>query len=305
MHTVLELELCVKSFLYRIFCGFFLGISIFAPGVSGSVMAVVMGIYPRLIDIVSNPFKEFKKNVAYLFPMGIGALLSLVMFVIVFDFLFETYKTATYLLFMGLIAGNLPVVYKDATRDGVKWYYIIGMLIAIGLAILPGILRTPEQIQNTETVSLLTIGIAGLVGGGAGIIPGMSVSMVLMVPGIYEYMLHAIKTINIPIIATFVISFAVGMVAFSHIIKFVLKRFHGLAYSMVFGFICGSFVSIYMGLPKDDAHFNWLIGAVALIIGLGISLLFVFLSKKFNSNNDSGGSNENMQEITAENSQEN
>ena len=53
----------VKKFLYRVLCGFFLGLSVFAPGFSGSVIAITMGIYKDLVGIASNPFKRFKQNV--------------------------------------------------------------------------------------------------------------------------------------------------------------------------------------------------------------------------------------------------
>ena len=63
----------VFKFLYRILCGFFLGVSVVAPGFSGSIIAITMGIYQDLLRIISNPFKQFKKNVKYCIPLGIGA----------------------------------------------------------------------------------------------------------------------------------------------------------------------------------------------------------------------------------------
>ena len=66
----------MKKFLYGILCGFCLGISVFAPGISGSVMAIILGIYDKLLDIVANPFRNFKKNLKFLFPMGISIISS-------------------------------------------------------------------------------------------------------------------------------------------------------------------------------------------------------------------------------------
>ena len=110
----------MKSFLYRVLCGFCLGISVFAPGISGSIMAIIMGIYDKLLDIVSNPFKNFKKNFVFLLPLGIGAAISLVLFILVFSYLFETYEKAVFMLFIGLIVGNLPMVYKEARKSRFK-----------------------------------------------------------------------------------------------------------------------------------------------------------------------------------------
>src|SRR5215510_11894359 len=94
----------IKKILYRIFCGFFLGLSVFAPGFSGSVIAIIMGIYQDLVRIASNPFKRLKENILFCIPLAIGAALSAVLFVILFSFLFDRYEKATYLLFVGLIA---------------------------------------------------------------------------------------------------------------------------------------------------------------------------------------------------------
>jgi len=105
-----------SRFIYRVFCGFFLGLSVFAPGISGSVIAIIMGIYHDLIRIVSNPFKQLKANVLFCMPLAIGAAISAVLFVITFKFLFSTYEKATYLLFVGLIAGNLPVIFAEIKK---------------------------------------------------------------------------------------------------------------------------------------------------------------------------------------------
>lgn len=273
----------LKSFFFRILCGFFLGISVFAPGVSGSVIAVMMGIYDRLLTVVSNPLRNKKKNIIYLFPMGIGAVISAILFFLVFNYLFDTYKLATYLLFMGLIAGNLPVVFKDACADGFKKHYIIAILVSFGIALTVGILRAnaPEA-QEGATFNLIYLGLSGAVAGIASMIPGMSISMILMVFGVYEYLLNAPERMDIPAVAVTAVCFIVAMIAFSRLTKFVLRRYHNFAYFMVFGFMCGSLVGIYLGLPEVDPNFNWFIGVLMILIGLGISASFVFLGKRFN-----------------------
>lgn len=275
----------MKNFLYRIFCGFFLGISIFAPGVSGSVMAVMMGIYEKLLEIVSNPFKNLKKNIIYLFPMGIGALLSFVCFILIFSYLFETYEKATYLLFMGLIAGNLPIVFKDASKDGIKKRYIIGSIVAFAVAITVGILRlnTGESIvTDVAQISLIYLAISGAIAGASSMVPGISISMILMVLGVYNALMMAAKSIDILVIGIVGICFVVAMIAFSNVTKYVFNKFSSLAHFMVFGFMCGSLGSIFLNLPKENINFNWFVGAIMFLIGIGISMMFVMLGKKFN-----------------------
>jgi len=269
----------VKSFFYRILCGFCLGISVFAPGISGSIMAIIMGIYDRLLDIASNPFRNFKGNVRFLFPLGLGAALSLVSFILAFSYLFETYEKAVFMLFIGLIVGNLPMVYKEARKSRFKWYYIPGAVAAFAVALTVGILSEgvgETQIAHANT-SLIYIALSGVLAGFASLIPGMSVSMILIVMGVYDYLIAAAKALDIITVGVVGVAFVLSMMASSKLIKFVFSKFSGMAHFMVLGFLVGSVSGIFFTLPEGGSH---LAGAVMLVIGLAVSLLFVYLGKK-------------------------
>ncbi|MEE0732591.1 MAG: DUF368 domain-containing protein [Acutalibacteraceae bacterium] len=271
----------MKNFLYRILCGFCLGISVFAPGISGSVMAIILGIYNKIIDITSNPLKNLKNNIKFLFPMGIGAAISLVLFILVFSYLFETYEKATYFLFIGLIAGNLPMIYKEASKNKFKWNYLVGALLAFAFAFVMGFLsKNVTELQNDAgQYNLLYLGLCGALAGFASLIPGMSISMILIVMGVYSYLIDAAKSIDIAVIAVVGICFVIAMILSSRLIKFIFNRFSGPAHYMVLGFLVGSIGGIACIIPSSGSN---LIGILMLIIGLAISLLFVYLGKKVN-----------------------
>ncbi|MEE0265253.1 MAG: DUF368 domain-containing protein [Acutalibacteraceae bacterium] len=271
----------MKGFLYRILCGFCLGISIFAPGISGSIMAIIMGIYDKLIEITSNPFKNFKNNLKFLFPMGIGAVISLVLFVLVFSYLFETYESVVYMLFVGLIAGNLPMIYKEANKNKFKWYYLIGAVVAVAIAFAVGVMSKGVSSAQTagDSVNLAYIALSGAITGMASIVPGMSISMILIVMGVYDTLIAAAKSLDIAVIGVVGIAFVVAMVLFSRVIKFVFNRFNGVANYMVLGFLVGSIGGVVCTLPAGSFS---LPGIIMLVIGLLVSLLFVFLGKKVN-----------------------
>ena len=270
-----------KGFLFRMFCGFFLGISIIAPGVSGSVMAVMMGIYGKLITIISHPFRNFKKNVIYLIPMGIGAVLSILMFIQLFHWLFQNHPTPGFLLFMGLIGGSLPMVLREA-RDGgpFKKKYIIGIIGAFAFAITIGMLARFEVFVPGDNVNVIYLSISGAIAGATSMIPGMSVSIMLMMLGVYTPLLTAAANFDIITVLPVIICFVIGMVLFSRFTKHVFDNHHSLAYYMVFGFMAGSVISIFPGLPKGLGE--WLVSLVMIAAGLGIAYLFQKLSKKFN-----------------------
>lgn len=269
----------MRSFLYRILCGFCLGISVFAPGISGSIMAIIMGIYDKLLDIASNPFKNFKKNFLFLLPLGIGAAISLVLFILVFSYLFEAYEKAVFMLFIGLIVGNLPMVYKEALKSRFKWYYSLGAFAATAIAYVVGIMS--EGVGATQVVrentNLMHLALSGFLAGSASLVPGMSVSMILIVMGVYDYLIASAKALDIITIAVVGVAFVLSMIVSSKLIKFVFARFSGMAHFMVLGFLIGSVSGIFFTLPKDGSN---LAGAIMLVIGLAISLLFVYLGKK-------------------------
>jgi len=276
----------VKDFFYRMFCGLFLGISVIAPGISGSIMAVMMGIYDDLINIISNPFKNFKKNFVYLLPMVIGAGAGILVLIQALDFLFEHYPVPAYLLFMSLIAGSIPTVFKEARKGIIKKKYFIGVFLALCFALTIGLLAKSEYVVAVDTANTATtamrvyLPIVGGVAGMMSMIPGMSVSMVLMMFNVYEPLLSAAKSFDVITIMPVGIAFLLVMVLFSNITKTVFKKFRTLGFLMVLGFMTGSIISIFPGLPTD--LLNWVLTIIAVAVGLTISYIFKMLGKKFN-----------------------
>ena len=289
----------ISGFFYRMLCGAFLGISVIAPGISGSIMAVMMGIYDELIGIISNPFKNLKKNIIYIFPMGIGAVISILLLINALDFLFEHYTVPAYLLFMSLILGSVPTVIGEAKKDTIKKRYFIGTAVAFVFALSIGLLAKHNLGISIDTSSALStsmriyLPVCGLVSGMMSMLPGMSISMLLMMFGVYETLLRLAKGAmsferwgssewisEIIVIFTIAAAFLVGMVLFSNVTKRVLKKHHSFGFLMILGFMTGSIISIFPGIPKDAA--GWVMSIAAIAIGVSVSYLFKVLGKKFN-----------------------
>jgi putative membrane protein len=283
----------IKSFFYRILCGFVLGVSVFAPGFSGSLIAIIMGIYQDLLRIASNPFKDLKKNIKFCLPLGIGVVISAVLFVISFKFLFEKYEMATYLLFVGLISGNLPVIVQEVKKAGFKKHYLIGGAAAFAASLTLGLLATGSKNAHVAAgfnASLPMLAFSGLAAGVTAPVPGMSVSMVLIITGVYEQLIFAAESLlhfdftylfQVGIIGVCAVA---GIVIASRVIKVVFERFQGFANTTVFGFMAGFLVSIIVeSIQIKDTNFNLLTGVLMLAIGLFVSMLFVVLGRNMKS----------------------
>jgi len=279
-----------RNFFYRVFCGFFLGLSVFAPGFSGSFLAIVMGIYQDLVRIASNPFKRLKQNILFCIPLGIGAAISAVLFVIFFKFLFETYEKATCLLFVGLITGNLPEIFKEIKKCGFKKRYLIGAGGAFAAALIFGVFAVDMgQAAGAEgiTANLPILALSGLAGGAVALVPGMSVTMILIICGVYGQLLFAAESF-LHLDFTYLLPFGlfgacalVGLALASWGIKAVFEKIPGFANSMVLGFMAGALIGVLVqSLRLHDASFNWLLGGAMLAAGLGVSMLFVVMGRK-------------------------
>ena len=285
----------VKRFFYRIFCGFFLGLSVFAPGFSGSIVAILLGIYQSLVNIIANPFKNLRRNILFCIPLAIGVVISGVLFVITFNYLFAAYEKATYLLFVGLIFGNLPVILTEIKKCGFHKRYLIGAIAAFAAALALGIFSLDAgQASGLGIIApgTIIIALSGLVGGAVALIPGMSVTMVLMFIGVYRYLISTVDSFmlfdftRLVPFGLFAVCAIAGLILASKGIKYVFGRFPGFANSMVFGFMSGSLVSILVAsLRMNDANFNWLLGTIMLIAGLGVSILFVIAGRSINKEN--------------------
>ncbi|MCW1949702.1 MAG: DUF368 domain-containing protein [Candidatus Shapirobacteria bacterium] len=267
------------NFFYRVLCGVFLGIAVIAPGVSGSVMAVMMGIYDELITIISNPFKNFKKNFIFLFPMAIGGIVSIVSLIQVLKFMFETYPIPSFLLFFGLISGSLPTIFKEANENGFQKKYLFGIIAAFIFAATIGLIAKSKITLNSGLNDSIYLPISGGIAGMMSMIPGMSISMILMTLGVYSKLLHAAAGFEIITIAPVGICFVLGMFLFSKITKFVFDKYHNFAYFLVFGFVLGTLIGIFPGIPSD--LINWILSFIMVALGFYISTLFQKLGIKF------------------------
>jgi len=278
----------IKKFLYRVLCGFFLGLSIVAPGISGSVIAISMGIYRDLVRIASNPFKRLKQNILFCLPLGIGAGISAVLFVLVFQLLFQRYEKATYLLFVGLISGNLHVIFAQAKKCGLRWRYLIGAGAAFASALGFGLLAAGPGLEPGAALpSLPMLALGGLAAGASLLVPGLSASMILILFGVYGQLIaaaHALLGLDFTYALPFglcVLCILAGLVLASKGIKLVFDHYPGFANSMVLGFMLGSLAGILASsLRLPDTNFNWLLGTLMLAAGAGISVLFVVLGKR-------------------------
>lgn len=282
----------IKTFLYRTVCGFFIGLSVFAPGISGSVMAIAMGIYQDLVRIVSNPLREMKKNARFLIPLGLGVIISAVLFVLAFQYLFEQHERATLLLFVGLIVGNLPVIGVELKKYPVQKRNLLGGAFAFALALGLGLMAIGAgQLTDAggSAVSFLEVAVSGFVAGAITLVPGMSISAILIMLGVYGQIIVMARAVldlqlsYLPQLAWLLIAAILGLVLAAKWIKRAFDKVPALANTCVFGFMTGTALGIFIeSLYIADAQFHWALGGVLFLTGLAIATLFAVMGRYMN-----------------------
>ena len=116
--------------------GIFVGIFNIIPGLSGSALLIILNLYEKCIDAISNIIKKPRENILFLFPIGIGILLGTFLFSKIILLLLENYPTQTFIVFTGFLLGTIPHLFKEATKKGFKDSYIIPFLFTLSLGII-------------------------------------------------------------------------------------------------------------------------------------------------------------------------
>lgn len=270
--------------------GMVIGIANIIPGVSGGTMMVSMGIYDRLIHCITHLFKEFKKSVLFLLPIAAGMLIAIAASSFGLEWLFEKYPIQTNLLFVGLILGGLPAVWKKVKGKKIGAGHIIAALFFFALVVAFASMGNREGAAadlSLNAVNVLKLFAVGVVASATMVIPGVSGSMVLMLMGFYHPVLNAITDFfsaltdfdiqgilaGCGVLIPFGLGVVVGIFAIARLVEVIFEKFPLYAYWAIIGLIVSSPVAIYlMGTGPALTAFRVLTGILAFVVGFGIAM---------------------------------
>ena len=124
------------QFILRYLKGLAIGAGAILPGISSGVLCVVFGIYETLLNSILNFFQDWKKNLAFLFPILFGGITGIILFSNFITFFFQEYPTQTSFCFIGLILGSIPILLKTANREkGFHLHYLLYFFFTFSLAL--------------------------------------------------------------------------------------------------------------------------------------------------------------------------
>ena len=240
------------NLLKTFFKGIAMGAADVVPGVSGGTIAFITGIYDTLLESIRrvNPsiigiwrkegFKAAFEHINGLFLITLfsGIILSILTLAKLISWLLVTHPIPLWSFFFGLILISVVHVLKQVEKKNV----VTGLFLLLGVGFAYTItVLSPLQMANTS----LNIFIAGMIAICAMILPGISGSFILLLLGMYAPILAAAKGLQIDVLMLFMLGCVVGILSFSHVLSWLLKRFRDFTLTFLTGLMLGTLPKIW------------------------------------------------------------
>ena len=275
----------MKDKLLTIIKGFFLGVANIIPGVSGGTIAITMGIYEDLISSITGFLKDPKKSIKTLLPIGIDAVLSILLMSKLISFCLDRFPAPTTLFFIGLIVGGIPLLTKKVKGVKITPLYAILFLITFSIIMVMTFSEAGGanlDLANINLGMILLLVLIGMIAAGCMVIPGISGSFVLMLLGAYKPIISTIGNLtnfgdlghNLSILMPFGIGIAVGIVGIAKILEYLFSKFETPTYFAILGFIFASVLSLFVGLVGVK------ISVIEIIVGIILFAIGSFVGYK-------------------------
>ena len=299
----------MNQYIANFFKGLGIGSANVIPGVSGGTIALITGVFERLINalkscnltaiklLFTGKFKEFAQHIDlwFLASLGSGVVVAILSIARLFEFLFAEYPIYLWSFFFGMIL--VSIYYVGITIEKFNWKVMLSFIIGTAIALLIAF-GTPAN-ENSNILYLL---ICGAVATCSMILPGLSGSFVLVLMGNYQLiMIDAVNDLNLKILLPVVLGGVVGLLAFSHLLSWIFKNYRDITIAVLTGFIFGSMpiiwpwkndVITYFGSEAKvtgyeyyfpEFNMEFATALVIMLIGAALIVLTEKMAKKSNS----------------------
>ncbi len=259
----------IKNFI----CGAAIGGGAILPGISGGVLCVVFGLYRSIMELFSHPIRAIKKNWRMFIFVGLGWVFGFWIFAKVIEFLFAKSEMMATWLFIGLIIGTIPALYKEAGKHGRTNGSFASMFVAF--ALLTGLLtyvQYGEFIQVTPSFGWYIF--SGVLWGLSIVVPGMTSSSILMSLGIYQDLNSGIASFDMGVIIPWVIGMLGTALLLARLVTYLFEKFYSYSYHAVVGIVIASTVVI---IPLE---YNNILQFLAGILFGAAGFIIAYLSDK-------------------------
>jgi len=297
--------------------GFIIGFSFTIPGCSGGTFAVYLGVFDKMVHAIGNLFKDFRRHFAYLFPLGLGLILGIILFAKLMGLALRYNSFITILFFIGMTLGGVPSLFRNNVKG--RRIDASGRLSFAGAIVLILVMAVFQVLSGqsgtgyfaTDTLATYPLLFAlGAISAMTMIVPGVSGSALLLILGYYSAIVTNVAGnltdlsalgYNLLVMIPFAVGALSGVILISKVLESILKRFPVQSYLGIIGFVIASaaFLLLWIRDPDSadafieqtpvythlwqyvsDRPWDVLFGALTLGAGLFVSLQIIRLGKR-------------------------
>lgn len=263
--------------------GIVVGMGGIAPGLSGTALLIIFGMYRETLDTLGNLFDNFLQKLRFLLPLIAGMFIGVLLFSKLLNYLLNAFPMQSRFCFLGMILGTLPMVWKEVKKEGFSSKYILCILAfaLLGTWLFTLNPNTFPQITEMNFIQSILLGVAVAA---TAIIPGMDPAVVLSSLGIYEMYVTALAGFDLSILIPMVLGLAVGAIGISRLMSILFRR----VYTLIFSCLFGLFVSMIPNILNAQCIPGWnmktVVSLVMMILGFFVSYILGTAEKKRKNN---------------------
>lgn len=266
-----------KTFSIRTLQGSLIGIGAVLPGISGGVLCVAFGIYKIIMEFLASPFKNFKTHFPKLIPIIIGGIIGFLGIANLLSFVLERYPSQSVCVFVGLISGMLPSLFREAGEKGRNAKSFISL--AVAMILIFALLISLKILSVNITPNFFWYLFCGFSLALSVIAPGMSFSTLLMPLGLYEPFVDGIGHLNFSILIPGAIGAIATVILFAKAINLLFSRHYSVSFHAIIGIVIAATVMIIPFRSFTESALTCIINIVCIVTGAAVALLL----DKFNS----------------------
>ena len=262
--------------LRDLLCGVLIGAGAILPGVSGGVLAVVFDIYRPFMEVLTKPRSAIPKYWMWFPPLGIGWCIGFLGFAKGIAAAISISDTVTTWLFIGLIAGTVPALFREAGKEGRSAASWVSLLVCAA-AMFGGLFYVSHVAQVEVEPNFWWYNFCGVLWGMSIVIPGMTSSSIMMSLGLYQPMLEGLANLDLLVLSASLPGMALAIILLARVVTWFFRRHYSVAFHGILGIVLASTLII---IPMEYAPGEPLLSALCCGGGFLLALLFAKLDQK-------------------------
>ncbi len=254
------------QYIFKILQGSLVGLGAVLPGISGGVLCVIFGIYKTIMEFLADPFKRLKSHFPKLFPYGLGFIVGFLGISKLLGFLLEKYPNPSVCVFIGLIVGMMPSLFKEARKKGSTKSSYVAMII--GALVIFATLISLKFLEVAIEPNFIWYIFCGFCLALSLIAPGMSFSTLLMPLGLYQPFVDGIGELNFSILIPGGIGALITIILLSKAINMLFDKHYSVSFHAIIGIVLAATIMIIPFSSFTVSIISCIINVVCFVFGV-------------------------------------